>query len=96
MPMNTCGDARCLLATYRAALAEYDRVRCAAFQSLAPDYITLQEAVQARKDAQIAVLRARKAYWRHVEEHFCRRVVADRTSKVGTTQTRVTISLHLT
>ena len=92
--MNTCGDARCLLATYRAALAEYDRVRCAAFQSLAPDYITLQEAVQARKDAQIAVLRARKAYWRHVEEHFCRRVVADRTSKVGTT--RVTISLHLT
>ena len=76
--MNTCEDATRLLAAYRAALAAYDRVRCNAFQTLVPDHITLQEAAQAREDANAAVTRARRAYWKQVDQHAYRRLIASR------------------
>lgn len=55
-----------LLATYRSALIAYERVPCTAFQDMAPEHIAIHEAAQARKDAKVAVLIARRAYWRHV------------------------------
>jgi hypothetical protein len=48
-------------------------MRGQAFQSLVPEHITLREAVQARQDAHTAILRVRRAYWSHIEEHRCRR-----------------------
>jgi hypothetical protein len=86
-----CEGATRLLVAYRAALAEYDRVRCATFQTLAPEHITLQEAAHAREDAQISVTRARRAYWKHVDEHACRRLVVARPT-IGIAGS---ISLHL-
>lgn len=74
-PLTQCDDARRLLASYRAAVATYDRVRCPGFQRLAPDHITLREAAQARADAQVALLQARRAYWQHVDKHACRRLL---------------------
>ena len=71
-------DATRLLVAYKAALAAYNRVRCAAFQALAPEHITPQEAVQAREDANAVVARARRAYWNHVEHHACRRLILTR------------------
>jgi hypothetical protein len=64
--MPTCEDDTRLLATYRAALAAYDKLRCVA--NLVPEHITLQEAAQVREDAHGAVMRSRKAYWRHIDE----------------------------
>ena len=78
-----------LLATYKTALATFDKVRCHAFQSLAPGYITSQEAAQARQDAKLAMIAARKAYWRHVEGHECRRLILTRPTVSGT------ISIHV-
>jgi len=86
---NACDDATRLLAAYRAALAEYDKVR--AFQTLAPEHITWQEAAQARDDAHAILSRARRVYWRHVEVHACRRLILTTPTK-GVSGT---ISLHL-
>jgi hypothetical protein len=82
-----CQDASRLLATYKAALAAFDKVRCVA--SLVPEHLTHQEAAQAREDANVVVLRARKAYWKHVDEHGCRRMIASRPTIAGT------ITVHL-
>jgi hypothetical protein len=87
--LPTCEDATRLLVAYRAALAAFDR--CAAFQSLAPEHITLQEAAQAREDAHVAVRRTRRAYWKHVDEHACRRLIAAR----PTSGIPGSISVHL-
>jgi hypothetical protein len=84
-----CEDATRLLVAYKAALAAYDR--CAAFQKLAPEHITLQEAAQVRDDANVAVTRARRAYWKHVDEHACRRMIASR----PTSGISGTITVHL-
>ena len=74
----TCEDATRLLLAYKAALAAYDQVRCAAFQNLVPDHITRQEAAQAREGANVAVTRARRAYWQHIDKHGCGRLVLSR------------------
>jgi len=77
----TCEDATRLLVAYRAALTEYDMVRCVAFQGLVPEHITPQEAAQVREDANVAVTRARRAYWKHVDEHDCRRLILSRPTR---------------
>ena len=68
-PTTACGVATQLLAAYRAALDAYDKVQGAAFQNLVQEHITMREAAHARDAAHRAMIRARKAYWRHVDEH---------------------------
>ena len=89
MATNVCGDATRLLATYRAALAACDKAR-GDLHELAPEHITLQEAAQAREDATVRLMRARRAYWKHVDLHACRHMVVERSGALG----KVRISLH--
>jgi len=91
MNAPACDEAMRLLGTYRAGLGAYDRVHCPAFQNLAPEHITLEEAAQAREDAHAALTRARRAYWKHVDEHSCRRLILVR----PTSGISGTITMHL-
>ena len=77
---SACGVATQLLGAYREALAAYDKVRCAAFQNVISEHITLREAAQAREDAHRVVMCARRAYWKHVDEHACGRLMLERTT----------------
>ena len=67
----TCEEATRLLGAYRAALAAYDGVRSAL--RLVPEHLTLEEAAHIREHGHLAMVRARRAYWRHLELHSCRR-----------------------
>jgi hypothetical protein len=71
----TCGDAERLRATYKAALTAYDYIQSPLAAALVPEYITANEALQAKEEAFLALIEARRQYWNHTQAHRCRKAL---------------------
>jgi hypothetical protein len=67
-----CSTAKGLLDLYTKTLAVFNEVQNPILAGVRPGHPAYAEVEELREQAHKAMLKARRLYWEHIQEHGCR------------------------